>query len=551
MKHVHILLILSILTSGFISSTATKAKETNSENTAPATTNLIKERLGKTTLSDIPPVSNSFDTDLDLNAKGNLPSMSWKQGQTGSSMPLALADQVFGVGKIELSEISPKTKFIDSALLKDTKFKELENMLGSSTSLKELGGLDQVALSKVCEATGKCSPESKLQDIVQAGLGDKKVTEYLPNVDTTMKMEKVRLGQVMTDKLGKLKVSEVGNLAKLPLSQMPNLSGAALNAPGAQYQPSRLVFLANKESLKSEKDLSRIASGSVGTDKEPQAACKEATCSYVELKTAKGDGAVFIDQKVRGGTGALGALTEYLGEPAGADTSYININGCGSSISFNNVDGKKGTANMQLNAAVCNMFGRTPYFIPIPLGQVSEKMASNILPAIIQTGSLRMGNQQEQTIYQTPQEDKLKSDKVPENKDFISKAGSQSLVEATRDRILPYAKNEVLPINDQGIRQKFIERPDYKGYNGSQVLSAIDSNQAVPKEVLDYFVTPEQRQNLLKKQIKDLQTLAMDEKGGTIQQRMLKMAFAGTAVKSNPYSIGLQQSSNQFAQGNN
>jgi hypothetical protein len=550
MKYVHIFLILSILTSGFISSTTTKAKETSSENTAPATTDLIKKRLEQTTIKDIPPISNSFDTELTSKAKGDLPSMSWKQGQKGSSMPLALADQVFGVGKIELSEISPKTKFIDSNLLKDIKFKELEKILGSSTALKELGGIDQVALDKVCGSSGKCSLESKLQDIVQAGLGDKRVTEYLPNIDTTMKMQTVKLEQIMTDSLGKLKVSEVGNLTKIPLSQMPNLSGAALNTAGPQYQPSRLVFLANKESLKSEKDLSRIASGSVGSDKEPNAACKKAACSYVELKTAKGDGAVFIDQKVRGGTGALGALTEYLGEPAGADTSYININGCGSSISFNSVNGKKGTANMQLNAAVCNMFGRTPYFIPIPLGQVSEKEASNILPAIIQTGSSKLGGQQEKAIYPTSQEDKLKAEKMPQTSAPISEAGSQGLVEASRDRLLPYAKNEVLPINDQEIRQKFVERPDYGGYNGSQVLSAIDNNQAVPKEVLDYFITAEQRQDLLKKQIKDLQTLAMDSQGGTIQQRMSKMAFAGTAVKSNPYSIGLQQDSNQFAQVN-
>jgi hypothetical protein len=551
MKHVHILLIISVLTSGLISSTATRAKETSSENTAPATTDLIKERLGKTTIGDIPAISNSYDTDLNSNVKGSLPSMSWKQGQTGSSMPLALADQVFGVGKIELSEISPKTKFIDSALLKDINFKELEKILGSNTALKELGGIDQVALDKVCGSTGKCSLESKLQDIVQAGLGDKRVTEYLPNIDTTMKMQTVKLNQIMTDKLSQLKVSEIGNLTKIPLSQMPNLSGAALNNAGPQYQPSRLVFLANKESLKSEKDLSRIASGSVGSDKEPNAACKEAACSYVELKTAKGDGAVFIDQKVRGGTGGLGALTEYLGEPAGADTSYININGCGSSISFNNVDGVKGTANMQLNAAVCNMFGRTPYFIPIPLGQVSEKAASSILPAIIQTGSSKIGSQQEKALYPTPQEDKLKAEKMSETSAPISEAGSRSLVEASRDRLLPYAKNEVLPINDQEIRQKFVERPDYGGYNGSQVLSAIDNNQEVPKEVLDYFMTKEQRQDLLKKQVKDLQTLAMDTQGGTIQQRMSKMAFAGTAVKSNPYSIGLQQDSNQFAQANN
>jgi hypothetical protein len=163
--------------------------------------------------------------------------------------------------------------------------------------------------------------------------------------------------------LSKLPANVVPNLSQLPITQMP---GFSLNGGIALM---KLDVIRTKE-----RNIRHMVMS--GSNRQPNAKC-DSKCDYAEfhpwvgLPYLRGARIISGDSlSVQGGEGLLAMVNGGM-EPTGVEA---NIGAGGVKFVIRNLNPKTGSATVNLNLRFCGwMVGCTPYFLGIPLFNISER----------------------------------------------------------------------------------------------------------------------------------------------------------------------------------
>ncbi len=163
-------------------------------------------------------------------------------------------------------------------------------------------------------------------------------------------------------------------LLKLPANTIPGLSQIKLTEmPGFQLNGGIALMKLDLIRTKEKNIRHMVMSGS---SREPNAKCVK-NCDYAEFHPWVGmpylRGARIISGdslSVRGGEGILGWVNGGM-EPTGVEA---NLGSGGIKFVIRNLNAKQGSATVNVNFRACGwLVGCTPYFLGIPLFNISEK----------------------------------------------------------------------------------------------------------------------------------------------------------------------------------
>lgn len=185
-------------------------------------------------------------------------------------------------------------------------------------------------------------------------------------------LRQIKVAQI--PQIQNISFNKFSGLAQLPANTIPGLSQIKLpDMPGFQLNGGIALMKLDVVRTKEKNIRHMVMSGST---QQPNAKCDQ-NCDYAEFHPWVGmpylRGAKIISGdslSVRGGEGLLGLVNGGM-EPTGVEA---NLGSGGVKFVIRNLNAKQGSATVNVNFRVCGwMVGCTPYFLGIPLFNISER----------------------------------------------------------------------------------------------------------------------------------------------------------------------------------
>jgi hypothetical protein len=321
----------------------------------------LESALANNSIGNMAKFTQATNTQIPPQAQGALggtKSINCPKGATPAScIPMAIWNTTFRTGDLTPASIASKIgKSIDP-----------NSSLATATPW-----LSQLKISDVLAA----NPSMANMPVTMANgfrttLGTLKNqgNKVLGNVVDLRQTKIAQFPQIQNVKLG-----QYNGLSKLPANTVPGLSQIKLpNMPGFAISGG-MAFMKLDAIRTNEKNIQHMVMS--GSNRQPNAKC-DRNCDYAEfnpwigLPYLKGAKIISGDSlSVRGGEGILAAVNGGM-EPTGVEA---NIGSGGVKFVIRNLNPKQGSATVNINLRACGwLVGCTPYFIGIPLFNISEK----------------------------------------------------------------------------------------------------------------------------------------------------------------------------------
>jgi hypothetical protein len=321
----------------------------------------LETALGQNSIGSMAKFTQGLNTSIPFqaqNALGGVTNINCPKGASPAScVPMAVWNTTFKTGDLTPSQIAQKTgKSIDpnSSLATATPWLsqlKISDVLAANPSMARM---------PVTMANGFKTTLGTLQNQGNKALG---------NVVDLRQTKIAQFPQIQNVKLG-----QYNGLSKLPANTVPGLSQIKLpDMPG--FAISGGMALMKLDAIRTkEKNVQHMVMS--GSNRQPNAQC-DRNCDYAEfnpwvgLPYLKGAKIISGDSlSVRGGEGILAAVNGGM-EPTGVEA---NIGSGGVKFVIRNLNAKQGSATVNINIRACGwLVGCTPYFIGIPLFNISEK----------------------------------------------------------------------------------------------------------------------------------------------------------------------------------
>jgi hypothetical protein len=327
----------------------------------------------------------AFTTDVDFKGDPRIPlkPFSWKAGQkVEDGLPLQIALMIADPRKPFTPEGIANELGIDSSTFLDGSLKNLPYL--KSLKIKDLLKLDpslkNLAIDPAKGWSSALIPRlriSTLGSLATSGFGDNSIPEAVLN--------NTKIGEF--GNIAKIDYREVSKIVgELPVKDFYGLSDLSFDKiipvttlPGTVVPLQADIALTDEPSKKQFNVVT-------GSNKEPNAQCKDDKCSWLQgrsvglanasnadnpyngvmLQSAKGA------TKLKGGEGLVGDLLTSAGvrESTGLFVPYIGGQ-CGAKLIINDINAKTGTASQSLAFRACWSdfilgFQATPFFIEVP-----------------------------------------------------------------------------------------------------------------------------------------------------------------------------------------